>query len=569
MSQQLKTKLYESLVELDIVDQQRLLQIKDSTQSLDEFIEKISELDEISPENIGRLIADLYGVAFVQLSQTPIDNSVFYLVPEAMAKEYQVALYKISDKGVHVATTHPKNVEVLENIRKKVNKPLVVTYTGSKDLAEVFLRYSWDIGKIIDDLVTEFLEKQKAESSDDVLDSPVVRILDTLFEYGVKRKASDIHIEPEDDKVFVRFRVDGILHDIVVLPKQLFSKVITRIKVLAKLRTDEHQAPQDGKINIHSKDTEVDIRVSVVPTTNGEKVVMRLLSEQSKRFVLSELGLSKGNLERVEKAQEKPYGLILATGPTGSGKTTSLYAVLKQLNERNVNIMTIEDPVEYDITGVNQIQVNAKTNLTFATGLRSIVRQDPDIILVGEIRDTETAQIAVDSAMTGHLVLSSLHTNDAATSIPRLIEMEVEPFLIASSLTVVIAQRLVRSICLSCRVSKEHTIEDVKKILTAAQLDQNKSSNVTDYFGKEKTVRTYVGKGCDACQGSGFNGRIGIFEVLEISSAIQELIGKNADADTIKNQAVSEGMITMFEDGIEKVKQGITTLEEVVRVTKE
>lgn len=568
MTQNLRNSLYESLVQLDVIDEKTLLAARDASKSLEEFVDSLTLLESISEDNLGKLVADLYNVPYVRLSQTPIDDSVFFLLPELMAREHQIVLYKVTDEAVFVATTHPENTEVFEAIRKKVGKPVKITYATKKDITDILSRYSWDISKIIEDLVTEFLEKQKT-SNDENLESPVVRIVDALFEYGVKQKASDIHIEPEPDKVFVRFRIDGILHDIVTLPRQLFAKIVTRIKVQAKLRTDEHQSAQDGKIRITDKAQEVDIRVSVVPTTNGEKIVMRLLSEQSRRFVLAELGLSSRDFERVQKAQEKPYGLILATGPTGSGKTTTLYAVLKLLNERDVNIMTVEDPVEYDISGVNQIQVNPKTNLTFADGLRSIVRQDPDIILVGEIRDHETAGIAVDSAMTGHLVLSSLHTNDAATALPRLVEMGVEPFLVASSVTVIIAQRLVRNICMSCRVSVESSPEEVNSILTAAKLDTGKKNTVQTHFGEVDVIRTYAGKGCDACHGSGFHGRSGIFEVLEVSETIKELISNSADASKIHVQALKDGMTPMFEDGIRKVKQGITTLEEVVRVTKE
>ena len=353
-----------------------------------------------------------------------------------------------------------------------------------------------------------------------------------------------------------------MLHDVVKLPLELHGSIVTRVKVMSKLRTDEHASSQDGKLQITVSGDQLDIRVSIVPITNGEKIVMRLLSEKSRQFGLSDLGFGEMDLAKIERAYKKPYGMLLSTGPTGCGKTTTMYAVLKLLNKRDVNIMTIEDPVEYEIAGVNQIQVNEKSNLTFAKGLRSIVRQDPNIILVGEIRDEETAGIAVNSAMTGHLVLSTLHTNDAATSIPRLMDMGVEPFLVASSINVIVAQRLVRTICMKCRAS-----EEVPKT-TIASLIQIPDTIVSVVY-KEDSCRMYKGKGCPVCHDTGYIGRIGLFEVMEITDAVRTAITERKDAATIKAIAVKEGMSTMMMEGLGKVKEGVTTLEEVLRVTKE
>ena len=345
------------------------------------------------------------------------------------------------------------------------------------------------------------------------------------------------------------------------LPIALHNQVVTRIKVAAKLRTDEHLSAQDGKMQVELSTEELDIRVSIVPVIYGEKVVTRLLSSRSRQFGLTDLGMSEGDLAKVRKGFLKPYGMVLSTGPTGSGKTTSIYSILKILNTKEVNIATIEDPVEYDIEGVNQIQVNPKTNLTFSSGLRAILRQDPNIIFVGEIRDEETADIAVNSAMTGHLVLSTLHTKDAGSSLPRLMDMGIEHFLVASTINVIIGQRLVRRICLKCRVSIDVPVASISENLPR--------DLVFKYFKGKKSIRIYKGKGCPVCHSTGHTGRIGIFEVLVLTSEIRELIMAKADADRIKQQAIKDGMMTMLEDGIRKVQKGVTTIEEILRATKE
>ena len=360
----------------------------------------------------------------------------------------------------------------------------------------------------------------------------------------------------------MRFRIDGILHHVVSLPKDIHGLIVARIKVLAKLRTDEHFAAQDGKIIVKLGREKFDVRVSIVPVTEGENVVMRLLSERVRRFNLEDLGLLGEDLKKVKDGTAKPFGMILATGPTGCGKTTTLYSILKILNKPQVNISTIEDPVEYDIEGVNQIQVNPKKNITFVNGLRSIVRQDPDIIMVGEIRDPETASIAINAAMTGHLVLSTMHANTAATNLPRLIDMGGEPFLVSSSINLIISQRLVRKICTKCRESYEATKDDLREINIYEDL-------IKKIFKNEEKIRIFRGKGCKACVNTGFSGRIGIFEVMEMTDDIQKLIMDKATASQIQARAIENGMTTMLEDGIAKVLLGITALEEVIRATKE
>jgi type II secretory ATPase GspE/PulE/Tfp pilus assembly ATPase PilB-like protein len=331
---------------------------------------------------------------------------------------------------------------------------------------------------------------------------------------------------------------------------------------MAKLRTDEHRSAQDGKIRVKFEKEKLDIRVSIIPIVEGEKIVMRLLSARSRQLSLEDLGLAGEDLVKLKKEYSKPYGMVLATGPTGAGKSTTLYAILKILNRREVNISTIEDPVEYDIEGINQIQVNAKTNLTFATGLRSILRQDPDVIMVGEIRDTETADMAINAAMTGHLVLSTLHTNDAPTALPRFLKMGIEPFLIASTVNIIIAQRLIRKTCSQCIVSEPTSSADLKKKFLPGLIDKHFGPN-------KKNIRLYHSKGCPVCGNTGYSGRIGIFEVLVVNEAIRDLIMKRANADEIREQAIKEGMKTMIEDGIKKALAGTTTIEEVLRATRE
>lgn len=420
-------------------------------------------------------------------------------------------------------------------------------------------------------------KEEKKETTDQKLDQKIVRgdveqeltkgtslsiisLVDAMITSAYKSRASDIHIDPEENRVRVRFRVDGVLHEIYELPKGIQSEVVTRIKVLSGLRTDEHQAAQDGRFRIVIKDEPVfvDIRVSITPTYYGENAVMRLLVAQSGAFNLETLGFSGKDLEKVKKAATNPYGMILATGPTGSGKTTTLYTILKILNTPEVSIITIEDPIEYAIEGIDQIQVNTRTNLTFSKGLRSILRQDPNIIMVGEIRDEETAGIAVNAALTGHLLLSTLHTNDASTAFPRLTDMKVEPFLIASTVNIVIGQRLVRRICPHCRIERPATEAELKSLSEVLPMD----------VLKEKKI-FYSGKGCKACDDSGYLGRVGIHEVLEVDDEIRDAIMHRANADEIRAIAVKKGMTTMIQDGFNKVLEGITTVEEILRVIHE
>ena len=386
----------------------------------------------------------------------------------------------------------------------------------------------------------------------------IIRLVDLFLSFGYHIRASDIHIDPQEDSVKIRMRVDGVMQMAFSAPKSIQDEIISRIKVLSDLRIDEHLAPQDGrfKFALEGKKIKFDVRVSIVPTYYGENSVMRLLVEQGKGYTLEDLNLSVNDFEKIKRAIKKTYGMILVTGPTGSGKTTSLYTLLKVLNRPEVTIITVEDPIEYSLDGVNQIQVNATTNLTFANGFRSILRQDPNIIMVGEIRDQETANIAINAALTGHLILSTLHTNDSATALPRLLDMKVEPFLIASTVNIVIAQRLVRKICPDCKM---------KKAVTPSQIQA-----IKNYFDSEESLKhLYAGKGCQTCENSGYLGRVGIYEILEVTELVRSAIASRQSAAEIKKLAIQEGMTTIFADGIRKAKEGLTTVEEVLRVMQE
>ena len=401
------------------------------------------------------------------------------------------------------------------------------------------------------------IEKELAQPTSEV---SIIKLVDALITNAYESRASDIHLDPDEEKLNVRFRIDGVLHDVFTFPKEIHSEVITRIKVLSGLRTDEHQMAQDGRIkfSIEKEKINFDIRVSILPTYYEENTVLRLLAEQGQGFTLENLGLSKRDFNLVKRDVSRPYGMILVTGPTGSGKTTTLYTMLKLLNKPEVSIITIEDPIEYSLKRVTQIQVNRQTGLDFANGLRSILRQDPNMIMVGEIRDEETAGIAVNAALTGHLLLSTLHTNDASTTLPRLLDMKIEPFLIASTVNIAIGQRLVRKICEKCKANKT---------LSETELASLKESLPQDIKFTPKTV--YEGKGCDACDASGYLGRIGIYEVLEVSPRIRETITAHGSAAEIERIAREEGMTTMIQDGLKKVEEGTTSIEEVLRVMHE
>lgn len=521
--------------------------------------EILVERDLISDGHLGQVIADEAGLNFVDLIKLTIPEDTLRLVPENMARNLRVIAFDESDDILKVAMTDPSDLPTVHLLEKKSGKTVQVYLTTERAIKEAAGLYKKGLRHEFSSLIEE---QVGAAIPGQAVSLSAIKILDTILLYAYQQKASDVHIEPTAENVKIRFRIDGVLHDMVNLPKHLHAQIIMRIKILGKLRTDEHRAAQDGKLVQHLDEEDLDVRISIIPVSEGEKAVMRLLSSRSRQFALENLGFNEKDIESVRHAIKQPHGMILVTGPTGCGKTTTLYALLKILNRREVNISTIEDPVEYAIEGINQIQVNEATNLLFSTGLRSIVRQDPDIIMIGEIRDEETAGIAVNSAMTGHLVLSTLHTNDAATTLPRLLDMNVEPFLVASTVQIAIGQRLVRQICTRCLESY---------VVNGDEFENLKSEiDVERYFGKKATeLRFYKGKGCASCDNTGYRGRIGVFEVLKISKDIRKLIVDQADSETIRQLAIKEGMTTMFEDGLQKALVGLTTLDEVFRVLSE
>lgn len=539
------------------IDQKTLSSVqafsKNSRASLQEAV---IEKNVLTDEAVGMFIANTLKVPFVSLSKLTIPEEIFRIVPERMARKYSIIAFARDTDGIKLAVTDPTKKELQEMIAKKTGQRVTTYLATERDIENVLQNYRKVLKETFDELIKAELSVNTAVADD----APIAKITDLLIITAYRDKASDIHIEPEENNCLIRFRIDGILHDVLNINKKLHDRIITRIKVLSRLRTDEHLGAQDGKMRMDVDSETLDLRVSIIPIADGEKVVLRLLTSKYRQFSLQDLGMNDADLKKVNSAMNKSYGMILSTGPTGSGKTTTIYALIKILNTREKNITTIEDPVEYRIKGVNQIQVNVKANLTFANGLRSILRQDPNVIFVGEIRDSETAGIGVNAALTGHLVVSTLHTNDAATALPRLIDMKVEPFLVASTVNVIIGQRLVRKICDSCKLSTTMKRDEVLKNVSKDILEK--------HFGMEGDISVYRGVGCNACHGTGYRGRIGIFEVINMSENIKKRIIDKNDSDVIAKEAIAEGMTTMLDDGLDKVAGGFTTIEEVLRVTK-
>lgn len=488
---------------------------------------------------LGEAIAEWFNLPYANLNSKPPNHEQVLKIPEELAKKYRIVLLREDAENLILATDNPKDPYIISEIKKLAGpKNIFLNYALTEDIDVAFLHY-------LKPLKTRFIEIIKNEKK------VAPEIVEEIFKDALTYKTSDIHFEPQEKEVVVRFRIDGILHESGRIPKIFYENILNRIKVQARMRIDEHLSAQDGAIRYENNGEIVNMRVSVVPTLDGEKIVIRLLAEYLDSFSLSELGLIPYNQKLLLEAVKKPNGMIIVTGPTGSGKTTTSYAILKILNSCEVNITTIEDPVEYKILGINQIQVNSATNLTFAKGLQSIIRQDPNIILVGEIRDKETAEIAVNASLTGHLLLSTFHANDASSAIPRFLDMDIGAYLLSSTLQLVIAQRLIQKICLDCRFNYQIKTNEVKKYFP-------------DYDDKEITL--FKGKGCEKCNFTGLKGRTGIFEFVHITQEIHDLILKNPSARQVWDLAKKQGARSLFEDGIEKVKKGITTLEELLRV---
>ncbi len=536
----------------------------------------------IGQKELLKMEAYILGIPFVDLKGEAIDSDVLKIIPEPIARRHNIIAFRKEEEKLEVAMLDPEDLRTIEFVKKKAGLKILPRLTTPESIKDALKQYQKtlkaEFGDIIEKeagqikTVTNEKETKKEEELRKAAEEvPVIRIVDTLIKHAILQRASDIHVEPTEKEIIVRYRIDGILRDAMTLPKNIHSGIVARIKVLSDLKLDEHRLPQDGRFKIESEEYKYSIRVSVLPTINGEKVVMRLLPETSQSLSLEELGLRGQALEDVQHALKRPVGMVLVTGPTGSGKTTTLYSAMEILSTPEVNISTVEDPIEYQMPRVNQTQVNAKIGLTFASGLRSLVRQDPDIIMVGEIRDNETASLAINAALTGHLVLSTLHTTNAAGAIPRLIDMEAEPFLISSTLNVVIAQRLVRKLC----PSKE------KYKLKKADID-----NLSNYCDIDKLLETLIeqkvikqGQGLKDIEfykpkatkehPEGYSGRVGIFEVLRMTESLKEMIVSKKSADDIQRRAKQEGMVTMVEDGFIKAAQGVTSIEEVLRVIME
>jgi type IV pilus assembly protein PilB len=514
------------------------------------------------------ILAQFFHVPLVRLVGEIIPQDIFNLLNEDIVRSRQIAIYGKNGNRYQLAMIDPGDLETIDFTEKLVGGKVDVAITNDEDIQYVLSLYrqslSVDFQKVIEENIEASSSLSGVKEQDAAKEMPIVSIVDNTISYAMSLRASDIHIESLPDTVMVRFRVDGMLREMMQIGKIIQPAVIARIKLLSGLQIDEHYKPQDGRFKYKSGNDVVDIRVSVIPTMHGEKIVMRLLTGTTKPMSFAELGMLPETIAIMENNIKKTFGMILVTGPTGSGKSTTLYAALDKLNKPNVNISTIEDPVEYDLKYVNQIQVNVKAGITFASGLRALLRQDPNIIMVGEIRDEETAQVAIQAALTGHLVLTTLHTNDATTSIPRLMDMKVEPFLVASTVNAAIAQRLSRRICTHCIES--YPMDEVVRKAIADQLRTSGRESVIPSI--PKTI--YKGKGCNFCNGSGYRGRVAIYEMLNVSEPMRLYIQKpEFSLDGLRAMAAKEGMISMFEDGLKKAELGQTTVEELFRIIKE
>jgi type IV pilus assembly protein PilB len=513
--------------------------------------------------------AKVLGVPFISLQNTSFSPDALKFLSEAVVERFQIIpfFYDDSTKTLSVAMINPIDFDAVAFIRQKTGLNIkTFAATPSEVRQAITQQYRTQLVGDVDAAVKESEEYRPKSTVDRqqlaemIKEAPIARIVSTILEYAVTSRASDVHIEPLEDRVRVRYRIDGILYDKLSLPRNVQSALVSRIKILSALKIDEHRTPQDGRFNFKVEDQEVDLRISVIPTVTGEKIVMRLLRKSGGIPTLNDLGLTGTALKNLETAILKPHGIILVCGPTGSGKTTTLYAVLSRLNTTRVNIMSLEDPVEYQIQGVSQVQINPAVGLTFASGLRSFLRQDPNIILVGEIRDKETTDLAVQAALTGHLVFSTLHTQNAAGALPRLIDLGAERFLLVSTINALVGQRIVRKICSACKeayVLPPQLLEQMKVILGKL------------YTYNDSEVKLYKGKGCSECGSSGYSGRIGIFEVMPVTEKLSRIVLEKPDSITLENEAIAEGMITMKQDGYLKVLQGLTTIEEVLRVAQE
>ena len=563
-------QLKQMLIEQGLITSERFDELYQEAERKNQSVIDIIISEKIVERNyLSDLIASLLGVPRADFSVQVLNKETVKLLAEDVARARQVVVFgKEPDGTFDVAMIDPSDLETREFLAQRLNGKIRPFLASANDLNRGFSVYGYELGqdfkKIIDDNVRASLVSQSKDAKEAAGDFPIVGIVDNILSYALASRASDIHIEILEESTFVRYRIDGILYQVMDITKAVHPGIVARIKLLAALKIDEHFAPQDGRFRYQLGNQEIDVRVSTMPTFFGEKVEMRLLESSQKPLSLEELGMSLEVAKIVSDNLKKSYGMLISCGPTGSGKTTTLYALMNMLNRPEVNVTTVEDPIEYNMRYVNQTQINPQAGVTFASGLRALLRQDPNIIMVGEIRDAETADIAVQAALTGHLLLSSLHTNDAPTAIPRFFDFNIPPFLVSSVLNLVLAQRLVRRICQACVYSYDADTSIV------AMLKSQLKENGLDPQKAQIPKILYAGKGCSSCGGTGYRGRLGIYEAFEVDEKMKELIVKpEFDLESVRAQAQASGMGTMFEDGLRKVEIAQTTLEEVLRVIRE
>jgi type IV pilus assembly protein PilB len=585
-----------------LLTQSNRFSIEDIAALKDESVKSHRPLQQVAIENglvddstLTKLFAEYSDIPYIEVDPKSIPSDVLAKIPERIARQYNAVLFKIDPDGTqHLAMEDPDDVQAVDFIQKQIGEN-VHTYIAPHDNIQAILEnYRGDVDKELSEVIDIQREEgmQSAEekvSDEDVSEnSPIAQTINLLLEYAIRSNASDIHIEPREEYVQIRYRIDGVLKEVNRLPRNVHAALVSRIKILSNLKIDERRVPQDGRFKVKVANKQYALRVSTLPIADGEKIVMRILDESNQAVTLDQLGYWGYSMETISEAITEPHGMILITGPTGSGKSTSLFSILTQLNQPDVNISTIEDPVEYKIPGVNQTQTNDAAGMTFAHGLRALLRQDPNIIMVGEIRDGETANLGVQAALTGHLVLSTLHTNNAATALPRLLDMDIEPFLIASTVRAIVGQRLVRRLEPTTRIPYEPTEEEKDAIVHLFNLSSGQDFSYIHELEKQAAAQGIGGDAPlstteygintlykageyedESGRHDGFRGRMGIYEVLNNSAAIQKMITANATSNQIQDQAIADGMITMQTDGLIKALRGETTIEEVLRVTKE
>lgn len=568
--------ILQALVQADTLTEDKLPEVQQSLTDGESLWQAVVERGLVDEEALVKVQAQVLELPYMDLRDKVIPRQVLEIVPESTARGHMIVAYEKTAEVLRVAMADPSDRQIVEFIHKKVDLPVEVALTSMGAIRQALTQYQQSLEAELSDVVSEELKNVVAATADPssaAEDLPIVRITQQILKHAIVEGASDIHIEPTETEVIIRYRVDGILRDVLILPRTVLAGLVARIKVLSNLKIDEHRLPQDGRFKLATDDYKVAFRVSTLPVYDGEKVVMRLLDESGQGLGLEDIGIYEKQLKVLRRAIHRPHGMVLVTGPTGSGKTTTLYAVMREISTPDVNISTIEDPIEYRMQRVNQTQVKPKIGLTFANGLRSLVRQDPDVIMVGEIRDEETASLAVNAALTGHLVLSTLHTNSAAGALPRLRDMKVEAFLLASTLALVMAQRLVRRLCQKCREERRLDAATVKELSDDFDMEGILKILINEKVVKENTtwqdVVMYKAVGCKRCTG-GYKGRLGIYEVIEVTPEVQAVITPQTTSVQLEQVArKSQDFIAMVEDGFMKVAHGETSLEEILRVARE